>query len=548
MATPDQIQAAIQRAQAAGDKEAVADLQERLQSAQNPGAGPTPTGGGASAQDNGYTFRRSGIQALGAPGSGMADAGIKGYLGLKQFFGGLSDDERKVLKQMAEEAEHDPNSGARNTAEFGTNVVTALLPGVGALGKVGNLFKGAGLATRGAVSAGVQNAALTPTEGDTFLEQMGNKVIEGGKGALLGGAIGALAKPVTGLFKATDEARRLFMQGINPTLQQGAAGFPGKIIGGLTAGAARVRQRQSDEIANAWLKKTTEGKVQLPEGTGAEFLDAADGYVDDAFTKLWDGKRVNLSPSIRKSVAASVSSLPKDGRGAEEAAEASKILANRLGESAANQRLSMSNFRKEYRKPLTDAAYAQQGEVRDRLLRVRQELDDLVMKPALSKAEQARLQELNRLQFDLSRGEEAVKGAKLAGEGMDIRALAKAYGAKRAQGESIGSTTYDDLVAPAMRMIDNTPTQHSIRAGLAGVAKAGVPAAGVAAMAGAGPGAVALGIPYALSLAGQTAQGSKVLLGQTEKQKMIAELLRRQAVAQGLGGATVAMNPEQGDF
>lgn len=117
-----------------------------------------------------------------------------------------------------------------------------------------------------ALSGGVQTAALTPVEGDTYSDQMVNKAKEGAISGAISGGLAKTLKFLSQPFKPTAEAEKLFSQGVNPTLHQGAAGRPGKFVGGLTPGAFKPEVRQKDEIANAWLRKATEGNRELGEG------------------------------------------------------------------------------------------------------------------------------------------------------------------------------------------------------------------------------------------------------------------------------------------
>ena len=539
--TPEEIQAAIQRAQAAGDDAAVARLQARLQSAQNAGQGGSPAPAAKTAPEPQKPFERAG--GGGPTLAGARDAIIKTGLGVKQIFGGLSDEQKAVLEQMKLEQEADPEGGWRTAGDIGAQVATSVLPGVGAVGKAGNIVKSPIL--RAALSAGAQGAVLTPTSGDTYAEQMGNKAIEGAKGAVLGGALQALVKPVRGLFQATPEAEKLFKQGVSPSLQQAAASKTGKLIGGLTSGSLDTKSRLRDEGGRALVKRITEGNVDVPEGTGREFADHARNYLDDAYNQVWQGKRVNLSPAARREVMDTVSAIPRDGRGSLEAGQAAKVMSNRLGDSTTNQRFSMEKFRKEFRNKITRDAMDAAGDVRDRLLAGREALDNKVTNAALSPDELRRVSELNRLNFDSSRLDEAVAGAQAGKEGVDFTRLSAAYDRMRNQGAKLGVTTKEDLVDPLSRTLSLTPNQNASRSLLISLSRAGLPLALVGgAFGGTGGAAGALAVPYGLSLLGQTGKGSKALTGQYEVQKQIAEILRNMKVNQAIGGAVTGATGE----
>lgn len=516
------------------------------------GAGPGPAQGVPKALAPQETYQRAG--GYGPTMAGVADAGIKGFLGLKQLVGMGSKEDKDVLEQMRQEKEADPESGWRTGGEALGNIAATAIPGSAAargiqgVKALSSLPRVAAMLGAGGSSAATE-FALASGEGDSYGEQLLSKSKEAAKAAAMGAGItagiGALAKPLTGLFKAKPDAEALYAQGVNPTLQQGAAGAPGRFIGGLTAGVQNLRTRLNDQFGNAHLKRITEGNVAKEEGIGEEFADAAKKYVSDEYDRVWDGVKVQLSPRMREGLVARAGKVRADGIGADEAAEASRLMANRLGvrdgvsDATTNYNMNAETARKLFRTPISQDAFAAQGQVKERLLDARKAWDR-VQNKALSPDKLARKQEVDSLNYDAKRLEEATSGTRLSKEGVDISRLAAAYGNMRNQGKALGNTTFEDLVAPANRIMDSTPSQNTARSAWAAARRAiPIALAGGAVGGGVGAGAAALAPFAAISLLGQTGPGAKALLGQYDTQKALAELIRKYgAQAGGVAGST----------
>lgn len=472
--------------------------------------------------------------------AGVADAGIKGFLGLKQIFGGLSESDRAVLQQMKEEQESETSKGWRTTGNVAANVALTAVPAskltkaVQASRALQASRAGAAMApylATGAAAGGTE--ALTAVgSGDTYQDQMIDKLRQAGVAAgtsmALQGVGRAAVKPATGLFRAKPEAERLFKIGINPTLQQGAETGWGRFIGGLSSGTMDIKNRQREEIGQAFLKHVTEGKIDRPQGTGQELLDAAKGYIDDAYTSVWKGKKVDLSPTARRQVFDLVSHTTKDGRRSREAAEALGTMTNALGQSKTNYRMNYDTFLKDVRNKLTDDIFERsQGDTQSRLLAGRDLLDKLVTHKGFTPDELKRLQQVNLRNFDLKRLEEAVRGQSAGKEGLDVNRLAGAYSRMMNEARSMGNTTFDDLVNPAAQLLSTAPTQDLARATRTSVARMAAPLIGTGLIYGATPAALVGSVPIGISMLGQTPKGAKALLGQFESQKALADLLRR---------------------
>ena len=484
--------------------------------------------------------------------AGVADAGIKGFLGVKQLFGGLSEDDKAVLAEMKKEQDNETSRGLRTTGNIAANVALTAVP-ASKLSKAVQASRAIQASRAAGAAPYLANAAATAgTEaltavgsGDTYGEQMLDKAKQAGTAALVGvglqGAGRALVKPATGLFRAKPEAERLFKLGINPTLQQGAETGWGRFIGGLSSGTMDIKTRQREEIGQAFLKHVTEGKIDRPEGTGQELLDAAKGYIDNAYTTLWNGKKVNLSPSARQQVFDLVSQTPKDGRRSREAGEALGIMVNALGQSNKNYRMNYDTFLNDVRNKLTNDIFdGAKGDTQSRLLAGRELLDNLVTHKGFTPEELARLREINVRNFDLKRLEEAVRGQSAGKEGLDVNRLAGAYSRMINEARNMGNTTFDDLVNPAAQLLSAAPTQDLARATRTSVARMAAPIVGTGLLYGATPAALVGSVPIGISMLGQTPKGAKALLGQYEAQKKLADALRRyqpytSAIPAGLG-------------
>lgn len=527
---------------------------------------PSPVGGVGITKHNFMgtpdpVYRRAGedfpVLGGGAVQAGVADSALKTYFGAKDLVGLRSEQDENILGLMQEEAQNDPEGGKRTFGEGAGTVAQMVLPAgaVGKATKASKLVKTLGKWSAAPTSAAVLSGGhqfLQPQEGETYPERLLKRstdaVEAAGTGAAFQTGLQLAAKPFTGLFRPTHEAVKLMDQNVVPSLQQGADSRTGRLVGGLTAGSFDTKNRIRQEIGDAVEKRITGGVQQHTGGTGAEILDSSKGYVNGLYDKFWNGKRLQLSPAARKALAAKVSQVRKDGAGGVEAGQANAIIANRFPEFDKNMSLSHNTFRNEYRGPLTNDAFEAKGQVRDRLLGARELLDKMVTGKNLTKAEQATLKEINLKQFDVSRLEDAVRGADLGTEGLNVNRLNAAYQNMRKQGEAMGSTTLPELIEPASRLFNKAPRQHESRAFRAAITQMAFPTAVTAATMGAGPAAMVGGVPIALSLLGQTPWGAKALFGQYGAQKKLAEMLRGR-VATSISGALGSglYNQEQQD-
>jgi hypothetical protein len=516
-------------------KRALALARARARAAATVGAG-SPVQQNAP-QEVSQPFQRATEAALPLLGgsalqAGVGDAAIKAALGVKQFFGGLSDDDKLALKEMEKENAADPEGFKRGAGNVLGNAAMMAVPGA-ALSKATAGLKAVqamGAAAPYAATAlagGAQEFLTAPGEGDTFGEQMGSKAKQAAvaavTGPLLQKTMGLIAQP----FKAKVEAAKLFEQGVNPTLQQGAAGRFGRFIGGLTSGATDVRKRQETEVIDALAHRATEGNVQVANGTGREYLDAVKHYVGDQYDTLFKGKRFPISKDTRAEIAEVASKLNKQGQFVEESGKAGRAVGNIMGDSPTNINIGHAKMRDDYLGPLARAAYGEDGEVRRRILAARDELIDRARTTRLTPAEQQRLNQIDSLNFDKSRLREAI-GDRGEEMGVKMSRLTSAYGKMTDAAAKIGNTTEAELIGPAARVLGNTPRQDEARTALITAGRiTGI--GGLAALGGASAGAMAIPVAgmYGLSAIGQSKAGAKALLGQTDKQKALAEMLRK---------------------
>ena len=520
-------------------------------SAPRGGATPTPAAQAASeaaARPLGATLASYGRSAK----AGVGDAAISTVLGVKQLFGGLSEDDKLAMRGMKMSEEEDENKFTRGVGNVVGNIAMTAIPGAAAERGVKAAIGTRALLQR-ALAAGLGGGATefvtSVGEGDSYADQMKSKLGNAGVAALTGGLLHGgmekLAKP----FQATAEAEKLFRQGVNPTLQQGAEGRVGRFIGGLAAGAVDVAPRQQQEVAEALLKRVTDGNVSMPRALGKEYADAAGHYVQDEYSKVFQGKRFPLAPKVLGKAVAAAGEVNPQGQMAREAGMAARKVGNIIGPddmNKVNRNVNYQTFRDGYLNRLARAAAEEPDqEIRKRILDSRDVLIQKLRNPRLSADELARVEGvLDPKWYDVKRMQEATKSVAGEAEGMTIGKLARSYGSAS---KMAANSTAEDLVNPALRVIGDIPRQDEARAAKMALNRV------LAGSVGAGATLGGYGIPaaalYGTSLLGQTAGGAKVLLGQTAKQRRMAELLRRGALVGALvPGATTQDYPTEEDY
>lgn len=360
--------------------------------------------------------------------------------------------------------------------------------------------------------------------------------VSGALGAGLTGALGALSKP----FRPSEDALKLYAQGVNPTLQEGADSGIGRFVGGLTAGAQRVENRQRGELAKALVQRVSPGTASVAKGTGDDALAAAQKAVSGQYDKLLGGKVYGVTPGILDDALLAAGRTNAQGQMADEAGTAAAKAANIIGPAELNVNPRQITDGELYKGLLTKfneaARETKNDEVKRRLLDSRKVLLEQIRDKALSPDELAALKAIDIKNFDVKRLEEAVSGAAGQLRGVSLSKLGQAYG----KNQMAGNTTMEDLVGPALRTIGAADARTESQRQLANALRlGGAGAAGTAAMAfpGAAP---MLGSLYGISALGQTAGGARFLMGQQNWQRHLAELLRSGAGA-GVAPALVDM-------
>lgn len=510
------------------------------------GPGPAQAAQGAPAPQQGP--QRAG--GWGPFAAGVADATIKTALGVRQLFGGLSDEQKAVLRELETEAAADPNGGWRTAGNIAGNVAALAVPGAKAE-KAARAVMGAGGLLKSALAAGAGGGlveGLTSVgEGDTYGAQMADKAKNALTGAVtaagLTGALGKVAEP----FRATADARALMQQGITPTLQQGAEGRFGKFIGGMTAGAVNPRKRQEQEIADRLLSRVTDGNVSVDGGTGRDYAEFARQYVSDQYDAILGNKKFPLSPRALGEAVQAAGEVNSRGQMQREARSAAAAVGNIIGPedlNKVNRNIGYKAFLDDYLNRLSAAANAEADpEVRRRIFAARDVLIQKVRDKKLTQDELTNILNLDIKHFDVKRMEEASRGISGEKEALNLTKLGQAYSKRR----MAGNTTEDELIAPALRVLGETPRQEESRALITALRRLatgtiGVGGVGIASAAG-------FGLPAALmfgaSVASQTKPGARALMGQTDAQQRLARLLREYRV----GGITapIMVNQEYND-
>lgn len=534
---------------------ALALARARVRAAQGQGQGPAAAGSEGGSEPSQPRFERAG--GHGPFAAGMAESAIKGALGIKQFFGGLSPEEQAILAEIKAEGEADPNKGWRLAGNLTSDVAMTAAPGVGwgakaALPRLAKAIaarsgKVAGAIGAGAATSGLTGLVLNPGEGETFGDQMASKakkaVEDAGYGAGFATVGRVLKKTMEGL-KRTPDAQKLLDAGVTPTVQQGAEGDLVRFISGLSAGAFPVKDRQQAEMLDAAEKIVSGGRMSHPGGTLNERIEALRGLFDQDYLGVFGTKRFPLSTKTRADVAqVGADVMTPTGQFVDEAQQASRKIANVMGDATNTISVRSEKMQKNYLSELARLAVEEDNpRVAEALRNAREVLIQKMRNVRLSQQELDLLGLIDKKYTDFSRLREVAKrsGEK---EGLSWAEAANAY-ANRPGSADTGMV--EDLLGPATRVLGKTPLQYQARglgtalkrsvpllAGAGGLLAAGAPAAGVASIAA----------PlYALSLASQTAPGARIMFGQTDAQREMAKWLSK--VAPNLASAGYTLSPE----
>ena len=446
---------------------------------------------------------------------------------------GLDAEDRDVLARSKADVE---NSGfAGKTANVVGNIAAAVAGSRARIGGVipntisllGRYGPGVMSVGKAGLGSGALEAAVTPSEeGEDVLD---SKWEAAKKAALAGGLIQGGANTLkaagTGLFDATKDARELFKQGINPTLQQAADSWVGKLVGGLTSGTMGSKKRIEGEFLDTVSKEISGGRVGL-EGTS---LTNRVGNLTAGVTKdldeLMKGKKFPLTQKVREAMLQAADDIKgAHGQNVADQGAARKVLDNIVGElPGARPKLSYTDMKAQYIDQI-DAALSKQGisdKVREALTNAKAEIVN-AMEAKLKPDELAKLRDIQARQYDLDRLSNVSKSGAIGGEErVPVRKLADEYGV---QPDAATNELNTKLIQPAQRVIGAAPNQNAARSFLISAGR--VAAAGGAGLASIKSGfGLPMGALYGLSLIGQTGKGAKALTGQFPGQLALKEAL-----------------------
>lgn len=464
--------------------------------------------------------------------AGLANVGIKGYLGLKNTLGMKLDPiEQKVLDASNEDVSHSGFAG--KAANMGGNVAAALaatsltrgalpatLTSMAAFGKAAPLVQAA-------LGSGAMAAATEPAEDqdNILLSKAKQAAIAAGEGFAGMGAVKGAVGAGTGMFQATKDAIELMKQGINPTLQGASATGWGKWVGGLTSGIMDTKQRLQNEVLDAITNRASGGVIKpqpTPQPLG-ERIDQIGSTISDAYDAIMNSKKFPMNNSIRGDVLQQADNIKQSGgRFLDQQSDARGILDNIIGTDRNATRMSSDTLRANYLDRIDTAMGGNNDPlVQDALGKAKNILVQRSRNAPLSPDELTALKAVDDRAYDLSRLQDAAKGDAGMQTGVNIKALARSYGNNPQEG---GSATADELIGPLSRTLQRAPTQDESRSAFIAGKRIAAPiiGGGLSMAAGAGPlfatGAVPL---YSLSALGQTAKGARFLTGQTGWQQSL---------------------------
>jgi hypothetical protein len=487
--------------------------------------------------------------------SGVGDAVIKGGLGIKSLFTDLSDTDRGVLEQIRRESAQDTGLAGfgRGAGEVAGNITMTAIPGAKAGGVLARAA-GAGRAARTAASvgsaagvSGLTGLALTPSEGEGAAERFADKGRQAAVDAVTGGALQgvgtALRKATTKMFTPSPDAVKLMEQGVTPTLSQGSERRLGKSIGSLAAGSRRVLQRQNEELGESLFRKITEGKRDIPGGTGNELIESAQDYVGKAYDEVFQGQKFPITEALVGRAAAAAGKGNRVGGAAKAIGEAQAIIADTIDATKLAARGTRMTQRELQTEVLTElqrkAARTNDPQVVAAIERARDVFKNHVYS-RVTPEQLMRLKDVDRLNYDLSRLKSSAKDAAGEDVGVGMARLKAAYGKAKPMA---GVDTVDELIGPAQRVLG--PTHAAAGRGDLNTAFRILAPFGLSGGIGMATGNPMIAAPvaaaYGLSTLGQTAKGARFLMGQNEWQKQLAEMLR--AAGPYTYGAGAALSP-----
>lgn len=532
--------AALHAADAAGDTAGAQAIASHIKALRGPVGSPVDTANAAPVGGSPAQAAPAPVEGmLPADGSGsfldrtrlgLANVGIKGYMGAKNLFTPLSAEDKSVLEMSDADVK---NSGfAGKTANVLGNVGAGIAASVATPAMAGPAFLAKSMPyIKAMLGSGAYSAATEPIANAEDMKAVYlGKAKEAAKAAALGvgvtGALQGAGKVATGLFTPTKDAKDLIDQGIIPTLQQGSEGRVGKFIGGLTSGSTHVRDRQEQQVLDSLTDRISQGQTHLPGSTLNERVALLDASLAKDYDSVLTGKKMPMTGSIRDEVLSQADNIKRSGgRFLDEQSDARGILDNIIGTNRNAVRMKPETLRNDYlnriQQSISDSNHPL---VNEALVNAKNVLIQRSRNAPLTADEIDQLRTIDSRYFDMQRLADVARGSPAGHEtGIDVSRLARSY-AKGPGQDVIGATnkTAEEVVGPLTRTLSMMPRQDEARTLRNNIFRT----LGVAGGSLAVPGAALVTAPaYAMSLGGQTSLGAKALFGQTGPQKALKDAL-----------------------
>lgn len=237
-----------------------------------------------------------GATGLGAAARRILPSGVADAIKLP------TTDDVETLRGVTDE------SGWATTGDIGTSVATTMVPATQTIQGAQTALRAARLpravaALGGAAAGGAAVGALTDPD------SAGQGAVAGGLSSVAGEGLGQVVRRLAGgLFRPTEEARRLMEQGIQPTVGQAVdkSTMVGKAVSGLEskfastpilgASTQTARTRPQDEFIREAIKKVVPAKGTMPNmsGTVDDALESVRGQINAGYKELFDRVKIKV--------------------------------------------------------------------------------------------------------------------------------------------------------------------------------------------------------------------------------------------------------------
>lgn len=477
--------------------------------------------------------------------AGIAESGLRTFLGAKQLITGLSDQDNSVLKEMNQDMKDRSGwaTGGRvlgDVAQFavpGSKIasntmvaVTRLLPKA-----IASL---AAIPAAGFTSSGIQGLIASPLEQEDGesrksidARRLGAAAKEGVAGAVLNSTLGLLAKGATKAFTPSVEASALMDKGIQPTLQQGSGGAPGRFIGGLTSGITDPSKYQNRQVIENYMSKVMPG-TSVKDMTPGEIYHAINHHFkgpEGEYAKLYKGVNFYLPEEVRTGMENLSKNIGNDNARRMYLQTIKKIFDE--DQSIVGQSFNSDTLMKNYLNPMQSAIekaqkstnYNESQFLADALVDAKSRFENVVRDFALGPTKVAKLAEIDARYGAAKRVQDAIEtGRSSTRENLTpARILNEWFKTNAAKSSGGDNMLQQELLDPSIRILAQNTAQDAPRAARNLLMK-GV--GGAAAVGALGPAAA---IPYMISGASQFETPAKFLMGGFDKQKAAAEWLKR---------------------